>query len=350
MKQADARVTVFSVLLAALVRPAEGSASCLVRGSRAVIQDVIVQPLNASAFRLNVFEVPVAAEIPQGWSAPVKLKVTGALAFNAVRKNVWMTVVGDHSSDDGVVQMHRGARITHAHLQREQVIATAALYANDVLEGEDKAPDVMVFPVTVPCSLLTLDFMEMDDAESVASESGETLWWQPKSYRSAVQLFAKPTVASKSVQLTSPFCVDCLEMKEVGVSASWLQVETTGEGVTVRGWVRRSALQRKASAGGQGQGCAGDHNRGLGGVHRARRPAYDGPAEVRAGTQVFSNPPLGRWAVVTTDIEVNVHYVHGEGWVELREIPGIESSPEGLIALHAHVPLESVSFPSPNVR
>ncbi|HEY5961285.1 MAG TPA: hypothetical protein VIV60_32230, partial [Polyangiaceae bacterium] len=148
MKQADARVTVFSLSLAtALVRAEESSASCLVRGSRSVIQDIIVQPANASAFRLSVFEVPVAAEVPHGRSAPVELEITGAIAFSAVRKNVWMTVVDDYSSIDGMVHMRRGARVAHAYVQQEQVIASAVLYANDVLEGEDKDADVMASPV-----------------------------------------------------------------------------------------------------------------------------------------------------------------------------------------------------------
>jgi hypothetical protein len=166
----------------------------------------------------------------------------------------------------------------------------------------------------------------------------------------ALRLLSRPVDNARSVEIVAPHCDGCLEVRQIAERGPWLLVETTGEGVAVTGWIPRSRLKKKTTGNGRGYGCTGDHPRGLGGEHRVRGPHYQGPARVRARTRVFSDPPQGEWAVIRTDLSVEVRHIDGEQWVELRNVPGLHSSPSGLPRLFAYVPVQAVSFPSPKKR
>jgi len=91
-----------------------------------------------------------------------------------------LTAASDYPSPDGTVRLRRGAHLVNARVERESVVASAVLYANDVMEGENKDADEMASPVRIPCSLLTLGAVEVADEDRDAPETTRQWLVEPK--------------------------------------------------------------------------------------------------------------------------------------------------------------------------
>jgi len=130
---------------------------------------------------------------------------------------------------------------------------------------------------------------------------------------------------------------------EVGELGAWLNVQSYGEGVLARGWIRRSTVKPiPPGLAGRGWGCSGGHRHTIGWAHRTKTPIYAGPAKIPATTKVYAKPGEGAWATVAEDIEVQVRYYAGDTWAQLSNVPGVWSGS------HAYVPVSAVVIPNVN--
>jgi len=313
------------------------AAECVVRGSAVTLQALTVHPKDDASFQIGISKMPVTATIHKHKGSLLDLDVTGAFSFAALRRNVWFTAAADFSSSDGMVKIHPGARLTNTRVEGEAIVASVILYANDVLEGEDKTPDELVDPVRIPCSLLMFGPLKTTDEEKRSATPGE--WWAPKTDTYRVRLHSRPFDGAPYVDVKTPPCDNCLEFELLEEQGAWLHVERTGERASANGWIRRSLMRRIPAGSGRGWGCGGNHERRYRWYHNSRVQHYDGPATLREGTKVFSSPPHGEWAIINSELEVEVRHFKGKEWVELYGVPGLV----GLFG--AYVPLDAVFFP-----
>ena len=322
--------------------------ACVVRGESITLDVVTVQPKGDAPFTIGLRKVAARASLPRRFEDPLVLQVEGPLSFQASRKNVWLSFAADFKSPDGMLEIRRGAQLVRPRVERDGVAGSLILSADDVLEGEDKPAAELAAPAHVPCSALVLGLTPLE--EEPPSGGPEVPMWEPKRKVERLQLRASPKAGAPSIWLQTPSCEGCLFLSQVGEERGWLRVSTSESGVTVTGWVPRAELSRVPEGVGVGRAamCTGDHGGGMWGEGLGDGPPqalYEGPALVRLGAEVFSGPKGGKWATFTRETAVKVRAVRGEGWVELRAIPGLDGVPSGSPWLHAHVRVENVVFP-----
>jgi hypothetical protein len=303
---------------------------------------------------LNISDVSVAVHVAPQAGATTTIEVLGPLRFMASRTNVWFSLAQDYSSSDGTVSMHRGAKLVHAYLDGNSVIAAPVTYARDVLPGEDKDADEFVVSIRVPCSMLTLDapIDEMSDGWAEGNRSAEKAatgsWWEPLVKARRVRLYAHPWKGSPFVDIVHRYCYECFTFAQIGQQGEWLKVRSGGEGVSVRGWLRRSTMKEvPRPILGRGYGCDGDHMSGnVFDCDRRKGTVYDGPATLKARTQVFATPGRGEWATVVEDVKVQVRYDEGDTWAQVGDVPGVRFGKW----LRAYVPLTALVLPVRNTE
>lgn len=344
-----ARALVLLLLLVGAASPASADApkhGCIVKGSSVTLEKVSVQPVGDTAIELGLVDVPVEARLPTRCGAPLDLQIRGSLAFRAKRDQVWLTIARDITSSDGLVSARKGAHVIDACVRGDRVIASAVTYSDDVLEGEAKPADEIVTPFDIPCDALVLDSIALpDDAVLAMGSSVNDHYWELRGEASTISLYAAPRAGSSRRTLESPSCVGCIQLRELTVKTDWVEVETSGEGVTATGWVRRSAVKRipDDTLAGHGYMCSGNHGAGgwgespvIGSIERE--------AIVAAGTHVFTGYGTGRWGTFVVDTKVKVRIHPGTPWAELRQVPGLDGDPSGSPFLHGEVPLDSVKL------
>lgn len=342
---------------AALPRP---QSNCVIRGNALSAEKVTVRPKGARAFTIGLSGAKAKAILPVRAGAPVELEVETPLVFRAQSNNLWLTVNEPYTSPDGLVELRKGAHLVNARAEGDMVVASAVLYAHDVLPGEDKHPDESASFVRVPCRAVVAGALESTDFVEARGTDGRTEenkldaeeadeWWGFRSEIEKIQLRARPHVNAPAL-LLSP-----TEVKRLRTEGDWMLVEREGEGVTVRGWVRASQFKKLPEVVGFGRsyGCTGNHPTADWGEGWGPKgpPAnmFQGEAKVLAGTPVFAAPPKGEWAVFTADTIVIIRHVQGEKWVELRSVPGLDGTPPGSPWLNARVALEAIVFPEHRV-
>lgn len=284
---------------------ARAEARCLLHASHLSLEAVTVHPSAGDSFKLDLQSVPALIQIPKRAEAFATIEVERPLKFTAHRKHLWLSLLEDFTSADGLVVIRRGAKLVHARVDGDSVLAAAVEYTDDVLPGEDKDAEKYVSAIRLPCSILTLDDPEAEIPEQAeASAAPEATWWEPKTATNRVRPYAGPWLGARSVDIVDETCAQCIDFIQVGERGAWLNVARYAEGVVTRGWIRRSALKKSPPelVHGHSSGCAGEHGPGLGGEHRPVLPVYQGPATLRAATRIFAEPAYGLWATVTEDI------------------------------------------------
>jgi len=344
------RVAAFAVIVSlagtvSFTRTA-GAGDCVVRG-RLSRDSVVVHPKGAEPFRVGLSEVPARARLTRG-GGPVAVDIETPLSFRAEAANLWLSVASDTISADGRVQIGGGARLVHAHLEGDAVVGWVVLDEGDFIDGEDKEPEEYVTPVAVRCDALTLG--QPDDVEDPEFPGDVEDLWEPKGETRRVALRVEPRGDAAVLSLMTPLCDNCIYVERMRDLGPWMLVRRWGVRVSITGWVPRADWRPAANRYGLefGGGCSGDHDHGGWGEGRLGGPPaglYEGPARVRAGTRVFSEPPAGEWGVFAVDTPVRVRFILGQPWAEVREIPGLTGDPPGSPWLHAHVRVDDLAAP-----
>jgi hypothetical protein len=224
------------------------------------------------------------------------------------------------------------------------------LYPNDSLI-EGAPPDEAIQSVHVPCATLTLE--NLIDAPCLDTESceagGDKTWWQPVSSPGRIELRAKPQADAAAVILQAQchHSAECVQFERIAESGAWMRVRRHGENACVVGWIRRSQL-RRVSAGSAGEShdysLTGPPSNEIGEMiypNAAPGTYYEGPASVRIGTAVHDcSAAGGAWATVAKADTFKVHFVKGNQWAELLEIPGLGGG-----GVFACVPVSSLVLP-----
>jgi hypothetical protein len=321
----DARPRVLVVLALLLGR---ARADCIVSGEEVTVTHVIVRP----GLVVDVESVPVIATVHGKTTA---LEVGGAIAFaGIVKQKLWYTA--DREVADGDVTLARGAHMIADRADGSMLVGRAVLYANDVMQGEDKPADESISSVRLHCDSFTLDWIG-DDSEPPALVSDDTVWRLRKG--NSIVLRTQPSDSAPGVRISYPTCGDssCIALAGIERRAGWIKVGEQSEGVTVTGWVRRSKLVRvpdDEAALGHSYGCFGDHG--------DRRFAMSfGPAprlaRLKVGTQIYAQPNSGVWAAVQQAVDVKVSFAPGEYWARIERLPNVE-----IVTGEAYVPVASL--------
>lgn len=309
--------------------PAAGPA-CIVRGDDVQLYDVIVSPQGAEPFTVELHGASVIATLPSHGVAPAALEVQGAISFKARRQNLWVTVLKEFKTPDGMVTLHLRARLVHARSDGDAVTGAAVLYSPDTMAGELKEPTETVYPVRVPCNLLGLSAASSDSPDP--PEHQPLWWWRPARRANRILLRSQPDAGAPVRVLSFGHCEPCfVNLKEIEHRGEWVLLERAPlvSGVAVTGWVPRSELRSigKTGSDSNAEYCAGAHGGGLTPRQfvdpEKRDRLYEGPVRVRAGAQVFTEPDGKAWGIVNAEAEFRVFYYRGEEWARLTRVPGI---------------------------
>jgi hypothetical protein len=208
--------------LSAAARPA--TAACRIRGEHVTLGDVVVRVDASTTFDVGLSDVPAYATIGTGSHAHID--VSGAIAFQGTRENVWLSVARPVVVANGMVRLTEGAQLVHARADGDGIVASVALWADDVLPGENKDPDDVIAKVRVPCGAVRLGDAqgtgddEGDDEGDAASEadaepareldstfrrdpSPRLGWWRNRGTRKSIVVRAAPRADAAGVTLAT---------------------------------------------------------------------------------------------------------------------------------------------------
>jgi len=271
--------------------------------------------------------------------------VSGAVSFTAYGgPGIWYTARTDAS--DGMVSVGRGAKVVGQRARGGVLFGRAVLYADDMLEGDDKEPDQDVGALQIPCSKLSLDWdggaapADTADSDDEPEITGDGTYW--KSRRGpTLELFASPTTKARSVTVRALSCSGegCLWVESIEAKTGWRKVIAANEAMVV-GWVRANQLVRvpDGTAVGYSYGCHGHH-----GVPRSDGPrptTLPVPVRITRGTKIYAQPKVGPWAEVLVEDGFMARYAPGDAWARVTYIPGVR---EG----SAWVPVDALLPASP---
>jgi hypothetical protein len=331
--------------LLAAARPA--AAGCRVKGEHAVIADVVVRADPSTTFEVGLSDIPARATIGAGSRA--RLDVSGAIAFQGTRENVWLTVARPVTVANGMVRLTEGAQLLHARADGDGVVASVGLWAEDVLPGENKDADDAVVGVRVPCRALRLGGKEGesddegddgDDADSEAEDepareldpsfradpSPRLGHWQNVGSRERIVVRAAPKDSAAGVTLTTSIEGEGLfDFEGVEERGDWLRVRRAAAGAEIRGWIRRAELVAMNGPMGRGTLCIGNHGTTSYGRGWEGKPPvirYQGPARLRVGASIEYGEKM-IWAKVRRSDGFQVLIYEGYPYAELTHIPGV---------------------------
>lgn len=323
------------MLLALAATPADaGPTTCVVTGQDVTLGKVVVRA-GASRFEVEVSHLPVVATAR---GRKLTVEVGGAIAFTASHEHkLWYVVARPVVTD--LVTLAPAATIIGERGVGGELVGRAVVYASDVMPGEDKPADEAVSFVRVPCDLLTLDGVDVEDRASSDAVSeqrarspnyfdsleGDDTYWHSRR-GNAIVLRSKPSARAAKVTFKSTLCedLDCLTLVGLERRGRWRKVGVSNQGVTVTGWVPANRLVRaRDGAVGYAYGCTGDHE------HNARfdfgPPAPVHEVRMRVGTRIYARPNADVWATVQRDDEVfKVSYEPGDDWARVIAIPNID--------------------------
>jgi len=350
--------------LSATARPA--AAACRVKGEHTTLADVVVRADRTTTFEVNLADIPARATIGAG--SQVRLDVAGAIAFRGSRKNVWFTVARPITTANGVVRLAEGAELVHARADGDGVVASVALWADDVLPGEDKDADEVIAGVRLPCRALRLGdkFGEGDDESDDGEDDSDAAdaeadrapradptfeknlspalgWWKNRGGRKTLVVRAAPRDDAAGVTLTTATQSEgFFDLEGVERRGDWMRVRRAMAGSELVGWIRRADLEEFNGPLGRGSMCTGNHwgrsgGRGWGGKPPVVR--YRGPARIRVGASIEYGDKM-IWAKVARSEGFEVLIYEGDPYAELTNIPGV-----GVYSWWAMVDLADVILP-----
>jgi hypothetical protein len=307
--------------------------ACVVRGDDVVLEDVVVRP-GPVPLIVHLDGTPAKARIGTSRWVPALLDVGGAIAFKGTRQNVWYTVARSLTVSHGMVELRPGAHVVFARARGDDVIASAVVHADDVLPGEDKAPEETLGSLRIPCAALTLDHEVRNGDEETAVEddadaADDASYVVTRRAELSLDLRAGPYESAPRVTLTTVVENERFSFRRLAESGAWMRVARRVGAVRVTGWVRRAGFQAFDESESSSGGCSGDHGHGLSGRSFSGgqpKTVYKGPVRVRVGAKVDDGS--GPWAtVVQSDgFEAHVYDWAGRRRAELQ-IPGVVVSP-----------------------
>jgi hypothetical protein len=339
------------------------AAGCRVRGQHVTLADVVVRADRSDAettFEVDLSDVPARATIGSG--SRVRVDVSGAIAFRGSRQNVWFKVARPIVVAGGVVRLAEGAELVHARADGDDVVASVVLWADDVLPGEDKAPDDVIAGVRIPCRALRLGPKqgESDDGDGEAGGDDDAAsdannrfepdlqpafgWWQSRGARKRIVVRAAPRADADGVTLATEVSGEGLFAFEgVEQRGGWLRVRRAEWGAEIGGWIPRAELIAMNGPIGRSTMCVGNHGSGFNGRGWGGKPPvirYQGPARLRVGAPIDFGDHQP-WAKVRRDATFEVLIFEGHPYAELTDIPGI-----GVPSWYAMVNLADVILPA----
>ncbi len=333
---------VLGVLLAA-TSSAHAGKLCLVSGTEVTLHGVTVKPSGEDPFEVSLHKVPASAEVPARCGGPITVHVTGAVELTARREDIWFRLSSDVRSPDGLVTAEKGAQVIDLCMRGDQVFGSAVMYADDVLEGEAKRPDILVRDVEIPCGSLTLDLVETTDPEPTAVDLADTdthRYWELRNDDTLrVTLHARPNLKAKRRVVESPSCSGCIYLRQIALKKGWVKVASDGEGVTATGWVPTSKLKRipDHTLVGHSYMCTGDHpgdnTFGFGGTP----PGVKREGTVWSGTVIYASEGSGEWGRFALATRVTVRIQQGASWAQLTAVPGLDAAP-------GYVPVDTLTL------
>lgn len=343
--------------LVAVARPA--AAGCRVKGEHVTLADVVVRADRSTTFEVNLADVPARATIGAG--SRVRIDVSGAVAFQGSRANVWFAVAKPVRVENGIVRLAEGAEVVHARAEGNDVVASVVQWADDVLPGEDKDPDEVIVGLRIPCDALRLgdthgeaDDASDDETDAEAAVGHRTFdadlsprlgWWRNRGSRRSVVVRAAPRADAAGVTLSTSVNGEGLfDFEGVEKRGTWLRVRRAMWGAEIVGWIPRAELVAFDGPMGRSTMCVGNHGGGLNGRGWGGKPPvirYQGPARLRVGASIEYGDGQP-WAKVRRDDTFEVLLFEGHPYAELTSIPGI-----GVPSWYANVATNDVIFSPP---
>jgi hypothetical protein len=222
-------------------------------------------------------------------------------------------VVGDRASEDAMV-------------------GRAVVFSPDTMEGEDKPPEVSA-ETTVACANLSLEWTSNGSFNTFKGAR------QFLSHGTAIVLHKDPSDKSEGIRVEDSACgdADCVQLQEASHRGAWSELVVANQGVVVRGWARTKLVKLVPQNVGLGYSyfCDGHHGGGM--IAFGNRGAVKvQAARIDPGTLIYTAPKGEAWATVLHPIKVEVEYVPGAAFGEVRHLPGIELGAE-----RAWVPMKS---------
>jgi hypothetical protein len=349
----------FCVLIISFVSDIEAK-KCIVSGKMVSFDKVKVSPKGSKPFFIGFHNMPATAEVPYRGETPAVLHVSGPISFVARSKIIWLEVLSDFSSPDGMVKTKAGATLHMPRSHNGMVEGSPLLYARS------HKMETASF-VRIPAYMLTLDLgndIETEETNNAfelqhciyckkddTTHQLQFTWWEPRNKQCKITLFSKPKHNTSTIFITTRPCGDWyLKMRQVGFTDNWILLEYIGYNTTIKGWIPRSAgLENITDSIPEGYSidCCGDDNY-PGGIEDwiGGKPSdlFEGMVQIRAGTKIFSKPPKGEWAITTTVLTAEVRYYKRKDtkWVELRVVPGLFVNPLFGTLENAWVPIDSI--------
>lgn len=306
---------------------ADPGARCVVRGD-----DVTIAHLTVNDFTIGVSHVKANATMVPGGKGSL-VEIEGVVAFRANAPDLWYTVRAPTVAAGGMVTLAPGAHLIGERLDGDAIAGRAVIYASDVLEGEDKAPDESASTISVPCENLSLDWAR--DGADLTFEEGPG--WRSKG--ASLVFHAAPKINAPQVTYAATSCEeDCLAVQGSAATNGFRKVAVVNEGVRIAGWVSAASLVRIPDNVllAHSYGCSGDHASGM-----DLGFGFDSPtslATLPRGTKIYDGPKGATWATITRETELRISVRRGESWALLRDLPGVTGF-QG----HAYVPVSSLA-------
>jgi hypothetical protein len=178
------RFPLFGLAVIVATAKAVRADECVVRGEHVVLESVVVRSGDVPVV-VDLAGTSAQARIGVGRGAPHTVEVTDAIVFKGTRRNIWYTLARPLTVAHGMVELDAGAKVVNARARGAGVTASVVMSADDVLPGEDKAPDEIIQVVDLPCAALTLDEPGTDeqddgDTEGLDSAGGNATWWRQR--------------------------------------------------------------------------------------------------------------------------------------------------------------------------
>lgn len=290
---------------------------------------VIVRPSSQEQFELVLIGAESDVLLPHDAGSPTMISTRGALRFSAEPRRVELVVARPFRSPDGDFSLEPGAQLIPASCDRGWVTGSVVLHWLRDQSGED-VPAAIVTDVRVPCDVLGLQQPASSTGQDEptggdALDGGRGRWVKMKSPGAPARLFRRPSHSAPWRQVD----FDVFEAR--GARSDWLLVRRADGPLTIQGYVPASSVEPTEVLSGWPSG--GDHPVPRYGVPEQPGPwQYRGPAMVRKGAAVRSEPDGGVWAQFVQPSEVMVRLRPSSVWVELTAVPKVTTRSESLNA------------------
>lgn len=314
---------------------------CIIAAHALSLLDVTVHPVGDQPFQTHIHELRTAAELPAKCGDPISLTFTGDLEFAGTRTQVWMSVARDFTTRDGLVTLRKGSKIIDACERDGRVFASAVLYADDVLEGEHKPGSEVVHDVELPCDAISLEPLDYPDDMFGVPDDGTHDDEEPaplyhyEGQQTHLLLRRKPD-ARYGGHVIESGAFGSTTFVELERKGEWILVEDSSEGVSVRGWIKRSLLKRDPDeyALGRSYGCWGDHDTGVSGFGFGGN-AVEHEALIRVGTTMYAGDGTAPWGVFARQARIKVWITPGSLWAHVSHVDGLSDSILGKVSIGA---------------